>query len=912
MVKSKITKKREVIAFTIIARNYYPQAASLAESFKKLHPGIDFFVFFIDDMCLKSPNFQAVPVKSVFPKKKLLELAFKYNITEFSTAVKPDIFLWLINRYQPKKIIYLDPDIYFYQKINYLLDLLNRHQCLLVPHRTQPTADDKKPNELDFMGCGYYNLGFVAFSVSNPVIDFLNWWSQKLYLYGYADVQKFMFTDQKWMDYAPCFLDTYIIREPGYDVAYWNLHQYLDKFKPSEITFFHFSGFVPEKNLLSKHQDRFSLDDIGDYRQLFTDYSQRLKFYHDLQPDLNSYVYPYGNFDNGVEINQTTKNIYRYSQEIEKQSFSSLFKTSPKNSFFSYINQVIHISKETKVLNYFLLLNQATPEIACEFPIEQPYNENDLAVYINWCLSFTSKVYGTPPHFLFIQHRLTPKLAKRKFSPKFEMNLIQTIAAIEKSKQSKNNNSFIIDSYRLILHRHPEPEGFQKNLSDLNSQKIPRDFFLYRIFSSQEFKLKNRHKPPLVFSFYKTLLLLKALYYLTVEYPFLKIFRSKKKSHHHFPAKEHINFDGWNISGYLDTESGVGESARGLIQVFDQAKIPVNLNNVEQQWLRRQDYSYVHRFTKKHQHNINLICVNADQLISVVETQLGKNYLQHKYNVGYWYWESDLFPEAYSINFDLVNEIWTATTFVQKAISLKSPRPVLCIPPSFIASSNKVTRFDYSKYHLDIDSKDFVFLNIFDSASIWQRKNPFGLINAFNKAFSQKPNVKLLIKTTRIQNSDIYPRLKAEIDRNPQIILLDGYLSQAEIISLTNQAQCFVSLHRAEGLGVPLINAHFLEKPVIATNYSANQDYENPENSFLVNYSPYVLDESIGPYPSQTLWADPDTDHAAFQMNTVFNSDSIRLRQICQKGREQVGQYFSPQRIMKLIKQRLPIINEFF
>ena len=71
-----------------------------------------------------------------------------------------------------------------------------------------------------------------------------------------------MFTDQRWVDFVPSFFDHHILKDPGYNVAYWNLHgrevfsdgdRYLVDGVP--LRFFHFSGFDARKPwLLSKHQ----------------------------------------------------------------------------------------------------------------------------------------------------------------------------------------------------------------------------------------------------------------------------------------------------------------------------------------------------------------------------------------------------------------------------------------------------------------------------------------------------------------------------------------------------------------------------------------------------------------------------------------------------------------------------------
>ena len=35
---------------------------------------------------------------------------------------------------------------------------------------------------------------------------------------------RMMFTDQRWIDFVPSFFDHHILKDPGYNVAYWNLH----------------------------------------------------------------------------------------------------------------------------------------------------------------------------------------------------------------------------------------------------------------------------------------------------------------------------------------------------------------------------------------------------------------------------------------------------------------------------------------------------------------------------------------------------------------------------------------------------------------------------------------------------------------------------------------------------------------
>ena len=83
---------------------------------------------------------------------------------------------------------------------------------------------------------------------------------------------------------------------------------------------------------------------------------------------------------------------------------------------------------------------------------------------------------------------------------------------------------------------------------------------------------------------------------------------------------------------------------------------------------------------------------------------------------------------------------------------------------------------------------------------------------------------------------------------------------------------CYVSLHRSEGLGLTMAEAMALGKPVIATGYSGNVDFMTPENSYLVNYTVGAVPRGADPYPKGSPWAEPDLDDAAELMRRVYEA----------------------------------------
>ncbi len=100
--------------------------------------------------------------------------------------------------------------------------------------------------------------------------------------------------------------------------------------------------------------------------------------------------------------------------------------------------------------------------------------------------------------------------------------------------------------------------------------------------------------------------------------------------------------------------------------------------------------------------------------------------------------------------------------------------------------------------------------------------------------------------------------------------LIEERLTPSERDGLMNAADCYVSLHRAEGFGYTLAEAMWLGKPVVATGYSGNLDYMTPENSYLVANRLVPIGPGHDPYPAEGVWAEPDVEHAARLMREVF------------------------------------------
>lgn len=279
-----------ILVFTICSNNYLAQAITLGLSLLEHNPQYIFKIGLVDrknrQFDYSAISFEIIEVESI-GISAFNEMFKRYNITELNTAVKPYYFQHFIKSYNTSdKIIYLDPDIFVYNTFTDLANVLEKNEIVITPHFTTPICDDKWQSENDFLNSGLYNLGFIALKKGMESQKLIDWWAKRLETKAFIDFAKGMFTDQLWINFAPLYFEkVHIFSHPGYNMAYWNMHErFLNESGevvknsiPYPLVFFHFSGFNPLRpEDISKYQDRFSFDNRNDVAGLFRDYSALL------------------------------------------------------------------------------------------------------------------------------------------------------------------------------------------------------------------------------------------------------------------------------------------------------------------------------------------------------------------------------------------------------------------------------------------------------------------------------------------------------------------------------------------------------------------------------------------------------------------------------------------------------------
>jgi glycosyltransferase involved in cell wall biosynthesis len=360
---------------------------------------------------------------------------------------------------------------------------------------------------------------------------------------------------------------------------------------------------------------------------------------------------------------------------------------------------------------------------------------------------------------------------------------------------------------------------------------------------------------------------------------------------------------GVNLIGYSRAEFGLGEACRLAAKSLHSAGIPFCIINFPYSPSRQNDLTWQHKEVNEPIYKTNIFFINADQLYyHYRKKNLKRTWFLNRYNIGYWHWELPEFPNAWVKSFQLVNEIWVPSTFTFQAISKKSTKPVITIPHSM--SFDPPVHLNRSDFGLP--ENRFLFLTMYDIHSTSVRKNPMAVIQAFKQAFQQDDHsVGLVLK---INNTSCFPKeielLKQNILGYNNIFLIDKVFSRQEVNGLMNSIDSFVSLHRSEGFGLPLAEAMYLGKPVIATNWSGNIDFINEQNACVVDFTLKQIGQNYGPYSANQYWAEPHTDQAANFMRKLVQ-DKEYANRIGILGKETITNKYSPQMIGNMYKSRL-------
>lgn len=274
-------------AVTICSINYMPKALVLFESYRLHHPGHPFYIVVVDrkipDFTLDRTELTLIWAEDL-PIKDFLQYAFTFDIIELNTNVKPTVLKLLLAEYDT--VLYLDPDIQILSPLDVVFKALDNASVVVTPHSNNPVLDGKKPDDLEFLRFGAFNLGFIGVSRCQEANDFLDWWSERCLKYGFYEPQLGLAVDQKWVNLAlSYFPGLTVLRDAGLNVAFWNLHERHLSLENGKgmvngtvpLKFIHFSSFDSSApGNIAQKQNRFLPGSRPDFEPFAREYAKKL------------------------------------------------------------------------------------------------------------------------------------------------------------------------------------------------------------------------------------------------------------------------------------------------------------------------------------------------------------------------------------------------------------------------------------------------------------------------------------------------------------------------------------------------------------------------------------------------------------------------------------------------------------
>lgn len=991
-------------ALTIVSKNYISAARVLAKSFLKHHPGASFFVFLVDEVegriDAESEPFHLIGFGDV-PLSGATTFPYRYTILELNTAVKPFVLEYVFNTFpELDEVLYIDPDIEVFADLQGIWNGLADHDIVVTPHMRRPFNDGRLPTELNIVQSGTYNLGFIGLRRSAAAAELLTWWQERLHLECVVDIPRGLFTDQKWIDLVPAYFESVkILRDPAYNVAYWNLHertlerigegQYLVNGEP--LRFFHFSGYSPlNPNSLSKHQNRHELQYLPVVQQICAEYGQHLL--DEGYEETIKLPYAFGKLSNGMEVGQA---VIKCVREFLLRNIAFPDPTEEVDEFCRFLftpSTYLHDSGLPPIVDTLLKLRpdvrDAFPNVhqdpsgvlqwlktngkdECRIPrlvdryaalAERPHpSERILAAYssrsdlqetfpqfwrarsgwngfCNWVSTSGPVELGLTPREtkifasaegafwrILLLYLMRPDLQEaflRLHNPDVLKGFVRWLhqninhlpnisysdvcvfdfVAARESEYLLLVNFLYNQKVRAHCAGEPTLRNFKAALALLGSAGPGSEELVARLLSSGQLmsplaQIKaafcgeswyvRRFGQEQVHSV-ADLNELGDLYWHDAQAaprpgsPWKKLLddQAARKSHNGLPVI--------NVAGNFSASTGMGQSARCMLQILDAAGIEIGTTELPSTFVAP-EYSYRNFDDAKllgwpdPQASVSITVANADTVFNAYKS-LPKSYWSARRQIGYWVWETEALPRQFAKSCALFDEIWTPSEYSAAAIRTLANIPVHVLPHvvDFDEVNRAVSparkRAYRRKFGLPADG--LLYGYFFDAKSQLERKNPEALLRAFVEAFPGREDVFLVMKVSSPNRAAFeYQKLRGLYAMHRNILWVEDTMSRADVLRFMSCLDVYASLHRSEGFGLTMAEAMALGIPVIASGYSGNVDFmQDAKTALLVNTPVVTTQAAFGPYELGTRWGNPDHADAVAKLRLAADNAELRDR----------------------------------
>ena len=361
---------------------------------------------------------------------------------------------------------------------------------------------------------------------------------------------------------------------------------------------------------------------------------------------------------------------------------------------------------------------------------------------------------------------------------------------------------------------------------------------------------------------------------------------------------------GINLFGYFLANTGVGESSRGLHRA---AALTAPVRCIHQFTGHLDTGARLEQLFMRYNHHADCnVFVSYPHAHEDLFGLLPREITERRRNIVHLAWEQQDWNTHWRSIYRRYDEIWSISDFAALPFrEMLGPEKVRVVPNVLIVDDFPDTaavaaaRFTRPRFR---------FLFVFDANSSIERKNPEAVVAAFAAAFSgtrQEAEVELVLKVNNLGRPEHAARVSAlrrmASESGLQVEFDGRALPRRELLLLVASADCYVSLHHAEGFGYTMAEAMYLGVPVIASGYSGNLEYMDRDNSYLVPCVEVPVRLADGPFQRGSVWGEPDIAVAAEMMRDVVGN-RVKARAVGERAAASVRRKLLPEVVAEQLK----------
>lgn len=245
----------------------------------------------------------------------------------------------------------------------------------------------------------------------------------------------------------------------------------------------------------------------------------------------------------------------------------------------------------------------------------------------------------------------------------------------------------------------------------------------------------------------------------------------------------------------------------------------------------------------------------SDDAIKIYSMTVPSSVTHNGKKIAYTMMESSSLHKDYCSKLNLMDEIWVPSKFGKQLLQKSNIYPPVYVMPLGVDTDRY--KPDCGTINLGSSLRGFKFLCL---AKYSHRKGFDILLKAYMEEFSGDEDISLLLVTSPLEVDagrkgneiilDDFNNIKESVHKQesdlPHIGLYTKPVAEKDMPKVYNSCNAYICISRGEGFNMVYMEAGAVGLPVIASNVTAQTDYLNKDNSYLVEPEGYIEAKSNG------------------------------------------------------------------